>query len=211
MPGKSAKNKEVIENHRVALTPAQFKAILRSKGWSYRSLAEWWDVSLVWINKVANSMNRAPHFDDALIGLPDKRLIQSALAKRQRLADVAISKISKVTIAHSGGLRYRNFYVVGAVVSATEDIWSIASFGMKGVVFDVRIKGKREEYGVIFENGGYDWFSPDLVDDWLSETGIIIESMKNYAYKTENELMGYFKNEISGQLSLSSQLTNFSA
>jgi hypothetical protein len=54
------------------LTPDAFKAAIKQRGWTGRSLALRWEVSEAWISKIINNANRAPHWDDAVRGLPDK-------------------------------------------------------------------------------------------------------------------------------------------
>lgn len=56
------------ENQR--LTPEAFKEIFKARGWSGRALAQRWDVSEAWISKLLNDPDRAPHWDDAVRGLP---------------------------------------------------------------------------------------------------------------------------------------------
>lgn len=52
------------------MTPEEFKAEIQRRGWTYRALAERWDVSDNWISKIARNENRALHWDDAVRGLP---------------------------------------------------------------------------------------------------------------------------------------------
>lgn len=54
------------------LTPEEFKSVLATKGWSGIALAERWDVSPAWISKIINDPDRAPHWDDAVAGLPKR-------------------------------------------------------------------------------------------------------------------------------------------
>lgn len=54
------------------LTPDEFKAESRRKGWSFRALAVRWGKSETWISKIANNPDRDKHWDDAVIGLPKK-------------------------------------------------------------------------------------------------------------------------------------------
>lgn len=52
------------------MTPKEFKAEIQRRGWTYRALAERWDVSDNWISKIARNENRPLHWDDAVLGLP---------------------------------------------------------------------------------------------------------------------------------------------
>lgn len=52
------------------MTPDEFKAEIQSKGWTYRALAERWDVTENWVSKLARNPERSQHWDDAVRGLP---------------------------------------------------------------------------------------------------------------------------------------------
>lgn len=52
------------------MTPEEFKAECRRKGWNGRKLATRWKKSIAWISRVGNDPERAPHWDDAVRGLP---------------------------------------------------------------------------------------------------------------------------------------------
>ena len=183
-----SKKPKSLFNNEFKLSPTQFRAIVKLKGWNYKKLADWWGVTPTWIGAIAKDPERSPHFDDAIMGLPYRRLLQSTLAKRQQLADSAKIKPSKQRKVHTGGLRYRDYFVVGAVVNAIEDVGSLAPSGMRGVVFGVRLQGKSEEYGVIFENGSFDWFPPDFVDVYLSQTGLTDQGMTDYKFQSTAQL-----------------------
>jgi lambda repressor-like predicted transcriptional regulator len=52
------------------LTPDEFKAEVHRRGWTYRALAERWDVSENYVSKLARNADRSLHWDDAIRGLP---------------------------------------------------------------------------------------------------------------------------------------------
>lgn len=52
------------------LSPDEYKAEAKRRGWSFKALAERWNVSKTWMSKVANDPERSPHWDDAVRGLP---------------------------------------------------------------------------------------------------------------------------------------------
>lgn len=54
----------------VPLTPLEFKAELKRRGWTGRALALRWGKSETWISKLTNEPERGAHWDDALRGLP---------------------------------------------------------------------------------------------------------------------------------------------
>ena len=57
-------------NAKQRLSPTEFKAEVGRRGWTYRALAERWEVSENWISKLARNPDRALHWDDAVRGLP---------------------------------------------------------------------------------------------------------------------------------------------
>lgn len=52
------------------LSPDEFKAEVKRRGWTYRAVALRWEVSENWVSKIARDENRAIHWDDAVRGLP---------------------------------------------------------------------------------------------------------------------------------------------
>ena len=54
------------------LTPDEFKAVFKKRGWTGKSLAARWEVSEAWVSKIVQNPQRAAHWDDAVRGLPIK-------------------------------------------------------------------------------------------------------------------------------------------
>ena len=52
------------------LTPDEFKAEFKRRGWTGRALATRWGKSETWISKIAGNPARDQHWDDAVLGLP---------------------------------------------------------------------------------------------------------------------------------------------
>jgi len=53
------------------LTPDEFRAEFKQRGWTGRALAFRWNISEAWISKLASNCEREPHWDDAVRGLPN--------------------------------------------------------------------------------------------------------------------------------------------
>lgn len=68
MPGKIMSDGKAGSPAR--MSPAEFKAAYKSKGWTGRLLAERWSYSVAWISKVGNDPERDQIWDDAVRGLP---------------------------------------------------------------------------------------------------------------------------------------------
>lgn len=185
------------------LSPEQFKALVRLKGWQYKELAIRWGISTVWVSNVARDPDRAAHYDDAVIGLPDRRRLARDLARRRKLLSDACGEQESAgvdvvapaenqadgnSIKPVGEYRYHGHLTVGIVVAASNDIGSMAELGTRGVVFQVVDTGIAEKYGVIFETGMWDWFLPLHVDNYLATIGINDASSKDYQYQSEIQL-----------------------
>lgn len=67
--GREVEPLKVVER----MTPEEFKAEYRRKGWTGRDLAERWHKSVTWISKIGSDPERDLHWDDAVRGLPDLR------------------------------------------------------------------------------------------------------------------------------------------
>lgn len=63
--------------HEKRLSPEEFRALVRSKGWTYRALAERWGVTEGWVSKVANNPDRPIEWDDKARGIPVKNMHSS--------------------------------------------------------------------------------------------------------------------------------------
>lgn len=56
----------------IRLTPNEFRAELKRKGWTFVELGERWSMSANWIAKVATRDDRPRYWDDAIRGLPEQ-------------------------------------------------------------------------------------------------------------------------------------------
>lgn len=180
------------------LTPEQFKALAKWKGWTFREISERWGITTVWMSKLCSNPDRAPHYDDALIGLPNKR----TMARDIRLLEKRLSaltsaqafdrRVKEKAPRSSGEYRYHGYFVVGAILTAANEIGSMAEEGARGVVFQVEDTGRGERYGVIFETGLWDWFEPKHIDDMLVMTGLTNLEVAGFVYEDEAELQDAF-------------------
>ncbi|WP_181162410.1 hypothetical protein [Burkholderia contaminans] len=189
------------------LSPEQFKALVRLKGWQYKELAARWGISTVWVSNVARDPKRAAHYDDAVMGLPDRRRLARDLARRRKLLADACGEqvpahVDVVAPADSqadvdgikpvGEYRYHGHLTVGVVVAASSDIGSMAELGTRGIVFQIVDTGIAEKYGVVFETGMWDWFLPLHVDNYLATIGLNDASSQGYQYRSEVQLQADF-------------------
>lgn len=177
----------------IRLTAEQFKAVITGKGWTYRALAAYWEITPVWVSNVARNTDRPKHYDDAVIGLPVRLNLRRNEKRRQALADAYVRKLDGKPRKSTGAYRYHDHFVVGAIVTASDDLGSMAEAGMRGIVFQVRGIKSGEEYGVIFETGRWDWFSAEYIDRYLMDTGLMDDNASGYKFASEEQLKDDFK------------------
>jgi hypothetical protein len=185
------------------LTPEQFKALSRYKGWRYTELSVRWGVTPEWVSILARNPNRPIAYDDALHGLPNRHHERLDSARRAKVVTDAVNKASiqrssKTTSPRGAtkvhpGYRYRGYLQIGTIVTASEDIGSIAEEGMRGIVFQAVDMISQEKYGIIFETGLWDWFPPNYVDSFIVSSGIDAEGMASYQFTTELALQKDFE------------------
>ena len=70
---------------------------------------------------------------------------------------------------------------VGTVVTAKREC-SLFNVGAKGVCYEIYTIGDRQGYSFIFENGGYDGFSPDEVEIFLEASSIVDFDVAQYNF-----------------------------
>jgi Mor family transcriptional regulator len=56
-----------------SLSPADFKALVNGKGWTYRDLAKRWKLTEVRISQIARDTDRPMYYDEAARGLPTRK------------------------------------------------------------------------------------------------------------------------------------------
>lgn len=188
----------MTDNQTVRLSPKQYKAILEGKGWTYKELAAYWGFTRAWLSRIVSNPLRARHFDDALMGLPSKTNLERGLKSRLRIADGFIhsGKASKERRKPQIGGTYASAFNVGTIISASDDIGSLATQGMRGLVFQVTQSDLNiESMGVIFENGLFDWFTPFYIDKYLVQTGLEDSNALNYRFISDTELTSDFNQD----------------
>lgn len=180
------------------LTPEQFKALAKYKGWKFRMLAERWGVTPEWVSQISRDPERDLRYDDALIGLPNLNRLARDMKARDRQLEAAMRKLGVKSERAAQrqlapGYRYSGYLHLGAILTASADVGSMAEEGMRGVVFQVIDDGAGETYGVIFESGMWDWFKPEHVDVYLATSGLTSPGADQYSYQDESRLQDDFE------------------
>lgn len=179
------------------LTREQFRALARDKGWKLKMLAERWGVTPEWVSIISRDPHRDIRFDDALFGLPNLRHLARDLRRRELQVEEAVaayraSQVSKPYKPSAAGYRYHGYLTVGMIVAAATQFGTVAEEGERGMVFHIRDNHDEETYGVIFENGGIEWFPPVLVDSYLAGTGLLATGGVSYQYLDDPTLRADF-------------------
>jgi hypothetical protein len=176
------------------LTPQEFKGMIRAKGWTYRELAETrWNCTPEWLSMVGRNPDRPVRYDDQVRGLPDRRPASASRPKQPKAATVLAAGL---TLPKGPAFRYHKDLRCGAVVSASDDVGSVAEVGARGEVAHVITTVRSERYLVVFENGAFDFFGPDDVDRYLVFTGIVDEGATGYRYTTFDQLKADFETKV---------------
>jgi hypothetical protein len=183
------------------VTPAEFRAIVRWKGWRHKDLAEYWDISAVHVSRIVNDPQRAVHWNDAVMGLPRSGRVLSDLANRQARAASLVRPMDvprpgvrrgrppqrrpqQVGVPQSG-YRHRGYVVVGSILTLDRDLGDSLHEGERGIVYAVEDTGVGERFGVIFESGESDWFLPLHLDSGLTSTGLDAEGLSDYRFESK--------------------------
>lgn len=92
------------------LTPEEFKAEYRRRGWSGKDLAAHWGKHTVSLSKIGNDPDRPKHWDDAVRGLAEyKQLAYTLVISSFKLAYRLIFPSLKRVIEEQEHARYIDF------------------------------------------------------------------------------------------------------
>jgi len=179
------------------LSPEQFKALAKYKGWKFKMLAERWGLTPEWVSNISRDPERDLRYDDALLGLPNLNRLSRDLKARERQLEAAMARSGARAdkapqVRLTPGYRYRGYLYPGAILTASADVGSMAEEGMRGIVFQVIDDGAGETYGVIFESGMWDWFKPEHIDVYLATAGLTAPGVEQYVYQDELRLQDDF-------------------
>lgn len=163
------------------LSPERFREGMKSRGWRLSDVAWRWGISPEYLSRLVADRDRAPHWDDAVRGLPAIGRPEAARIRKDRLAagklrnqvraeaDPAIEQPA-LPAPTGPGYSYHGYLVLNSIVAATIAIGEIAEAGDEGYIAEIRDEGRGEEYLVAFEYG-QDWFREMDVERCLVETG----------------------------------------
>lgn len=162
------------------LSPEEFHQAVRAKGWTFKALATYLQLTPVAVSNAARNANRGRYWDLALVALPNiSRLrLRQRRAPRKRLGE---------------GFRYHGLLYVGALVTAATAVGSIAEEGERGLVVEVMERKSDEIYGIIFPNGEFDRFSPDDFDRYMALSGLEDAQTVDYAFLDELGLRQHYQ------------------
>ena len=181
------------------LSPQQFKALAKYKGWTYRAMAKRWGIQPESLSAIARDPDRATRYDDMLFGLPNLNRLGRDMLRLSKQIDFAMGRAAAreasrpvIEKALPPGYRYHGYLTTGAILTASQDVGSMAEEGSRGIVFAVKSGALSQDYGVIFESGSWEWFTPESVDQYLATTGLTDQKTQGYQYLNDQVLQNDF-------------------
>jgi hypothetical protein len=178
------------------LTPHQFRAVVKTRGWTFAEVAQRWGVTPERVSQIANQPDkRAPHWEDALFGLPHKRAAERT--RQQRLA-LAGSAGNRLAPRKANGEGRRGSWVVqapylaqGSVFIVTQGQSEDLDEGMRGALM-ARRATPRPQVLLLFESGYREWLDEAWLADptcWLQYNGQTLPGFATYPYTDESRLL----------------------
>lgn len=193
---KTTKNRSPTLPAPVDFPPDAVRERVRELGWTMTALAKFLGVTRSYLLRRIRETDRPRIYTELFWSLPParqlKRVSEGRRAMVERLLGNAPTPIVRKVPTRLPGYRWHDYLFVGAVVQATTDVGSLAHEGARGIVLAVEDVGDGERYGIVFETGGFDWFDPDHVDQWLADIGLEREALRSYRYATEDQVRDDF-------------------
>lgn len=174
-----------FKNQDPGLTTEEFRAVIKSKGWTYVELAARWGVTPEWIGVLSRNPDRPAHYNDAVLALPSRRFFKQDTYRRRELVRKSLQRTASLLNCDK-----KHAFPInpGDVLVAMEDVGSMAYEGDRAVVVVARSIKEMNQYGILFPRGDFDWFWQPDVDHYLAETGLEEDDFKSYIFSTEDQL-----------------------
>ena len=170
----------------MALPSSEVRAPLKAKGWTNALLAQRWKITPVWVSQIINNPDRAPHYDDAIKGLP--RCAVKPVKRGRKPAAASREPRQARKVKRPAGYRYSGILAMGAVLAAERAFGSMAEEGEYGVVVEVIDDGTSEAYRVAFACGCSEVLGPDLFEQYFIDVGLDDAGAAQYKYQGEDRL-----------------------
>lgn len=172
----------------VRLSPEAFRAVAHEKGWTWVALAARWGLTAVWVSALARNPERPAHYDDALLGLPNRKFLTQENARRR-------NQVTRLLAQHQARKDKRPVrpvvldpYVPGAILTAEREVGSMLYEGERAVMVQAQGAGPQRRYLVLGESGGFDWFRPEDMAYYFAETGLQDPNYDRYGDANEGNL-----------------------
>jgi hypothetical protein len=159
------------------VTPSQFKALLKSRGYTQAEVAKLWKISAGRMSQIARNPNRLAMYEYALWAVPPKRIAAAVQARRLQAARAAAGHDS-----HPPPVGARRVALDAATdLTAIDDVYVVAveqgehlPEGCEGVITARDFAGGQWHVSILFDNGYRERFPQSFLEDpscFLTATG----------------------------------------
>lgn len=180
----------------VKISPDAYRARVKSLGWTMTALAEYLGITRSYLLRRISDENRPRIYTEVLWSLPHASQLKRITEHRRRIVGQTTSDeveaLPSTKRRPLPGYRWHDYLPVGALVQATMDVGSLAEEGARGIVVSIVDTGQAERYGILFENGEFDWFDPNHIDQWLADIGLHREAVSTYVFTSIEQLQADF-------------------
>jgi hypothetical protein len=135
------------------LTPEQFKALAKLRGYRLSDLAARWELSRARLSQVAADTERAPIFDEALWALPPKRLLKLAEGRRQTILATLTQSDIRETKKIIAAQYWEDITEIGWTYIVEVEQGDHLAEGMEGIVTGRNLKDNQPTVTITFESG----------------------------------------------------------
>jgi len=158
-------------------TPAQFDALFQVRGWTQAAVAERWGVTARRVSQIKFDSHRAPHWEDALWGLPERKKAHATDARRHQVV-IALAREAAPTSTsdcNSDSDTPDLFYPeVGDEWTVRDSPGEHLPEGCAGMIASITLGTDGPEIAIRFDNGYTEVFTSRYLfglECFLSATG----------------------------------------
>lgn len=150
------------------MTPTEFRAVARARGYTLADLARLWQLSRARVTQIASDSGRAPVYELALWAVPPKRTAAAVQSRRRQFAAALAERMSPRGTSTTWEIELQAVFMVGS------EQGSHLPEGSRGYVDARERRRDGEHVHLRFDTGYHEWFSTAFLKDpdcFLVETG----------------------------------------
>ncbi len=165
------------------MSPLQFEAVIRMRGYTLSEVATRWGLSPARLTQIKSDVLRSARYEDAVWGLPDRKLAAAILARRERIVqDLAAG----IPLRSKKSKPLRTLVAPPLPLIEEGDVWAVKDSqgdhlpeGCEGWVTSIGGRGPGAKITLRFVNGYTETFDQQYLNDascFLAATGKIHSS-----------------------------------